>query len=87
MCWQCEQAATTGQIGTTINYIDFGGQPQQVSLAGTADTTVRLVGVPICPDLLTIDYLGEADSWRGHLIRGLFRVVDVVDAAVDWWTH
>jgi hypothetical protein len=42
-------------------------------------TTVRLIGVPICPDLLTIDKIGEADTWRGALIRGFFTVLSWVD--------
>ena len=81
MCWQCEQMAGTGGLMGTIEYIDFSGDAQQVNLGTTS--VVRA----ICPDLLDIDDLGEADTWRGHLIRGLFRAVDVIDAAVDWWTH
>jgi hypothetical protein len=41
-------------------------------------TGVRIVGHPFCPDLLSIRDLGEADGWRGHLIRGFFRLLKVV---------
>lgn len=26
----------------------------------------------LCPDLLSIVDIGEADGWRGHLVRGFF---------------
>jgi hypothetical protein len=32
----------------------------------------------ICPDLLSIRDIGAADGWRGHLVRGFFRVLKVV---------
>lgn len=32
----------------------------------------------ICPDLLSIRDLGEADGWRGHVVRGFFRVLKIV---------
>jgi hypothetical protein len=38
----------------------------------TTSNQVRMVGVPICPDLLRFDQLGEADGWRGRLVRGFF---------------
>ena len=43
-----------------------------VSVIYTAATT-KLIGVPICPDLLSIDDLGEADTRRGRLVRLLIR--------------
>jgi hypothetical protein len=36
------------------------------------DSGVRLIGVPICPDLLDYAALGEADNWRGRIVRGFF---------------
>lgn len=39
------------------------------------EATTRLIGVPICPDLLTIADLGEADTWRGRLVRLFFRLL------------
>ncbi len=41
--------------------------------------TVKMIGVPICPDLLSIDDMGEADSWRGQVVRGFFHALGVVD--------
>ncbi len=32
----------------------------------------------ICPDLLSIRDIGEADGWRGRVVRGLFRLLRVV---------
>jgi hypothetical protein len=29
----------------------------------------------ICPDMLSIRDIGAADGWRGHLVRGFFRVL------------
>lgn len=29
----------------------------------------------ICPDLLNIRDIGEADGWRGHVVRIFFRVL------------
>lgn len=44
--------------------------------AGSA--TVTGTHRAICPDLLSIRDIGEADGWRGHLVRGVFRVLRVV---------
>ena len=32
----------------------------------------------LCPDLLSIRDIGEADGWRGHVVRGFFRVLRLV---------
>lgn len=32
----------------------------------------------ICPDLLSIRDIGEADGWRGRVVRAFFRVLRVV---------
>ena len=32
----------------------------------------------LCPDLLSIRNIGEADGWRGHLVRGFFRLLKIV---------
>ncbi len=42
-------------------------------------TTIRLIGVPICPDLLTIDKIGEADTLHGRMVRGFFIVLSWID--------
>lgn len=40
-------------------------------------SSVRLVTIPLCPDLLTIRHLGQADTLRGRLVRAFFRVLAV----------
>lgn len=35
-------------------------------------TTHRWVTIPMCPDLLRYDQLGEADNLRGRVVRGFF---------------
>lgn len=37
--------------------------------------SARLIGVPICPDLLDLSVLGEADTPRGRLIRAFFEAL------------
>lgn len=41
---------------------------------GTTSTngTTKLIGVPICPDLLGYVDLGEADNLRGRVVRAFF---------------
>jgi hypothetical protein len=39
---------------------------------------VKLVSVPICPDLLEHRDLGAADCWRGRIIRSFFWLM-------RWW--
>jgi hypothetical protein len=39
--------------------------------------TMRLVGVPLCPDLLRYELLGEADGWRGRAVRAFFWLLRV----------
>ena len=38
--------------------------------------SVRMAGIPLCPDLLSIADIGEADGWRGRVVRGFFRVLE-----------
>lgn len=45
--------------------------------AFTTGATVRMVTIPMCPDLLRYDYLGEADNMRGRVIRGFFWLMRV----------
>jgi hypothetical protein len=40
----------------------------------------HLPGQVICPDLLTSEMMGEADNWRGRVIRGFLRLMDL-------WPH
>lgn len=38
----------------------------------------KLVGIPLCPDLLTYSDIGAADTWRGRVVRVFFWVM-------RWW--
>ena len=38
----------------------------------TTYSSVRLIGVPICPDLLRYSQLGAADNSRGRVVRAFF---------------
>ena len=48
--------------------------PYGYSVSNYAPTTSggRLIGVPICPDLLDHSALGVADNWRGRVVRAFF---------------
>ena len=41
-------------------------------------TTITTTSKVICPDLLRLSDLGEADNWRGHVVRGFFRLLRVM---------
>lgn len=53
----------TGGMSVTSNDISWS--------SSTLTTTPRA----ICPDLLSIRDLGEADGWRGHVVRGFFGIL------------
>jgi hypothetical protein len=38
---------------------------------------VRIVTIPLCPDLLRYDQLGEADNLRGRVVRAFFWLMRV----------
>lgn len=38
---------------------------------------VRIVTIPLCPDLLRYDQLGEADNLRGRVVRVFFWLMRV----------
>lgn len=53
--------------------VGHGGNPEAgYMLPSQTSATVRLVGHPICPDLLDYDALGEADNVRGRVVRAFF---------------
>jgi hypothetical protein len=61
------------------------GQPNQIRTAATGPTAVHWSSTAttgthhaICPDLLRLSALGEADGWRGHVVRAFFRLLKVV---------
>ena len=49
-----------------------------VTITGLPPTTTRLIGVPICPDLLDFAALGETDNLRGRVVRAFFWLI-------RWW--
>ena len=49
-----------------------GGLETSSALTWTSSVSVH------CPDLLRLSDLGEADSWRGHVVRGFFRALSWV---------
>jgi hypothetical protein len=46
----------------------------QPNSSGTYNTSTSA----ICPDLLRLSDIGEADGWRGHVVRGFFWVLRIV---------
>lgn len=38
---------------------------------------IQIVTIPICPDLLRYDQLGEADNLRGRVVRAFFWLMRV----------
>ena len=56
--------------------VEFG----EINVTVSNHTTIgtRWVGVPFCPDLLRWELLGEADRWRGRVVRGFFWLM-------RWW--
>lgn len=41
-------------------------------LGNVTSVHVRLVTIPICPDLLEYDMIGAADNRRGKVVRAFF---------------
>ena len=56
-----------------------GVTPPMVVTGTTTVNITKLIGVPFCPDLLSIDDMGEADNWRGYVVRGFFTVLNWFD--------
>ncbi len=80
LCTQCGVA--WDHHGTGCNTVSGWRWDTTMPMAvtGAMTTTVsKILGVPICPDLLSIDDMGEADGWRGQLIRGFFIVLSWID--------
>jgi hypothetical protein len=44
----------------------------------------RIIGMPICPDLLDITAIGAADNWRGRFVRGFFQMMRLWPTATRW---
>lgn len=47
------------------------------SFTTLSDSSVRMVTIPMCPDLLRYDQLGEADNLRGRVVRAFFWVMRI----------
>ena len=45
---------------------------------GSSTNVTELVGIPLCPDLLRYEQMGEADHLRGRIVRGFFWLL-------RWW--
>lgn len=60
------------EVRHVIDYGQHTLHPQPPFLIQTAGNFAPRT---ICPDLLNIRNLGAADGWRGHLVRGIFRVL------------
>lgn len=54
------------------NYSGIVTFTEQTILGESTGTIVRMVTIPMCPDLLRYDQLGEADNMRGRVIRAFF---------------
>lgn len=50
---------------------------EQTWLGNPTGTIVRMVTIPMCPDLLRYDQLGEADNLRGRVVRAFFWIMRV----------
>ena len=55
----------------------FGTTPFIVPNTGTQMTCTGTSSA-LCPDLLNLRDIGEADGWRGHVVRAFFHVLRVV---------
>lgn len=54
------------------------GEVKHARVPVRMSTTGLLAPSALCPDLLSIRNIGEADGWRGRLVRGFFRVLWIV---------
>jgi hypothetical protein len=46
--------------------------PSNYNTSVQSTVGVRIIGVPICPDLLDYSAIGAADNWRGRVVRAFF---------------
>jgi len=49
----------------TWTWLPPGSYPAQIMVTGTTQA-------PLCPDLLRWEQIGQADRWRGQVVRGFF---------------
>lgn len=50
----------------------------QMPITGNTFVNTSVNTQYLCPDLLSIRYLGAADGWRGRVVRGFFHVLRAV---------
>ena len=55
-----------------MNHPEWTSTQWWLERQGASTNPIRLIGVPICPDLLDHATLGGADNLRGRVIRGFF---------------
>jgi len=58
--------------------MDVHVSPPTMTYYVSPPPTVTAVHGVICPDLLRLGDLGEADGWRGRAVRVFFRVLRIV---------
>lgn len=63
--------ADRGDGSTVVHYYS-----ETIGDYTTTRGSVTFVGVPLCPDLLRYEQLGEADHWRGRIVRAFFWLLD-----------
>lgn len=71
----CERSTTVAPLfrfDPTLQVAPLGSGIMTVKVS--FDQPTMSTGV-LCPDLLSIEDLGEADGWRGGLVRAFFRVL------------
>lgn len=65
--WCSSCGPWTGKHNAGCLYTQKPGTLTPSFVTGTITTQA-----PLCPDLLRLSDIGEADSWRGHVVRGFF---------------
>jgi len=55
------------------NIVTINGQPWP-----STGTSLKFITIPACPDLLSLQDIGEADGLRGKVVRAFFWLM-------EWW--
>ena len=67
-----------GRMSFTQQEFYWDAESQQYLPAAKSGGVVSLgtsTSTYLCPDLLRLSDVGAADNWRGHVVRGFFRVL------------
>lgn len=70
--WYVGSTHTTPAIDVVVTQTQHGMTTTFTTTGG------KVVGVPICPDLLSYEDIGAADNARGKVIRAFFWLI-------RWW--